>query len=118
MGVHHTPHVVDKVVDPDGRSCSIDDTARPGEAVLSPDVAACEQNILRGVVTGGTGRNAAVAGHTSYGKTGTTDNRADAWFIGATPQLATAVWFGNRTGNIAGRRLRWRQRGPDLPARS
>jgi membrane peptidoglycan carboxypeptidase len=30
-----------------------------------------------------------------FGKTGTTDERNDAWFIGATPQLATAVWFGN-----------------------
>ena len=60
-------------------------------------------NVLRRVVTGGTGGNANVAGHTIFGKTGTTDNRADVWFIGATPQLATAVWFGNRTGKrIAG----------------
>jgi membrane peptidoglycan carboxypeptidase len=74
----------------------------PGTVVLDHDVANCEANVLRRVVTGGTGGNANVLGHTIFGKTGTTDNRADAWFIGATPQLATAVWFGNRTGNVAG----------------
>jgi penicillin-binding protein 1A len=47
------------------------------------------------VVTGGTGRGADVPGHEAYGKTGTTDSQGDAWFVGATPQLATAVWFGN-----------------------
>jgi membrane peptidoglycan carboxypeptidase len=78
------------------------DENSPGDQVLHPDVAACEQNILRGVVTGGTGTKAALDSHTVFGKTGTTDQRADAWFIGATPQLATAVWFGNRLGNIEG----------------
>ncbi len=99
-GVHHSPFVVQKVVAPDGKV--VFDENEPGDQVLHPDVAACEQNILRGVITGGTGTNAALASHTAFGKTGTTDQRADAWFIGATPQLATAVWFGNRLGNIAG----------------
>ena len=100
-GVKHTPVVVQKVVKPDG-SVLIDNTANPGNVVLDRDVANCEANVLRGVVTHGTGGNANVAGHTIFGKTGTTDNRADAWFIGATPQLATAVWFGNSTGNVPG----------------
>ncbi|HEU5308374.1 MAG TPA: transglycosylase domain-containing protein [Acidimicrobiia bacterium] len=91
-GVHHTPYVVQKIVFPDGK---VLDTTSPGDQVLSPDVAACEQNVLRGVVTGGTGTGAEVPGHTVFGKTGTTDSQGDAWFIGATPQLATAVWFGN-----------------------
>lgn len=91
-GTHHAPYVVQKIVFPDGK---VLDTSSPGEQVLSPEVAACEQNVLRGVVTGGTGTGAAVGGHTVYGKTGTTDAQGDAWFIGATPQLATAVWFGN-----------------------
>jgi len=58
--------------------------------------------VLRGFVTGGTGGNAALSDHTVYGKTGTTEDQADAWFVGATPQLATAVWFGNRTGAVRG----------------
>jgi membrane peptidoglycan carboxypeptidase len=51
--------------------------------------------VLQGVVDHGTGTKASVDGHTIFGKTGTTDARNDAWFIGATPQLATAVWFGD-----------------------
>jgi penicillin-binding protein 1A len=105
-GVHHTPHVVAKVVTPDGKVV-IDQTNNPGEQALTADVADCEANIMTHVVTGGTGGNAAVAGQEIFGKTGTTDNTTDAWFIGANPggaglQLATAVWFGNRTGNIGG----------------
>ena len=105
-GVHHKPFVVQKVVGPDGKVL-IDNGSDPGDEVLTKDVADCEANVLRGVVTGGTGGNANVAGQEIFGKTGTTDNRADAWFIGANPagsgqQLATAVWFGNRTGAIAG----------------
>jgi membrane peptidoglycan carboxypeptidase len=92
-GVHHTPYVIQKIVGPDGKV--LFDENSPGDRALDPDVAACEQNILRGVVTGGTGTKANVDGHNIFGKTGTTDARNDAWFIGATPQLATAVWFGN-----------------------
>jgi membrane peptidoglycan carboxypeptidase len=99
-GVHHTPYVVQKVVGPEGKV--VFDQQPQGEQVLDPDVAACEQNVLRGVVTNGTGGNAAVAGQTIFGKTGTTDDRADAWFIGATPKLATAVWFGNWRGRVGG----------------
>jgi len=97
-GVYRAPYVVQKVVGADGKVLL--DMSESGEQAIPADVAACEQNVLRGVVTGGTGTNAAVAGQDIFGKTGTTDNRADAWFIGANPagsgqQLATAVWFGN-----------------------
>jgi penicillin-binding protein 1A len=105
-GVHHSPFVVQKVVGPDGKVL-VDQAANPGAPALSPEVADCEANLLRHVVTGGTGGNADVAGQEIFGKTGTTDNLTDAWFIGANPggaglQLATAVWFGNYTGNFAG----------------
>jgi membrane peptidoglycan carboxypeptidase len=100
-GVRQDPYFVQKVVTPDGQTL-IDETARPGlgKQVLPSDVAECEQLVLRHVITGGTGTGYTdVPGHEPFGKTGTTDNRSDAWFIGATPQLATAVWFGNRTTN-------------------
>jgi membrane peptidoglycan carboxypeptidase len=85
----------------------IDDRNNAGDPVLDQSVADCEQTMLRGVVTSGTGGNASVAGQEIFGKTGTTDNLTDAWFIGANPggagmQLATAVWFGNRTGALSG----------------
>jgi len=58
-----------------------------GEAELLTD-------ILQDVVRAGTGQRAAVSGVTVAGKTGTTDNYGDAWFVGYTPELAVAVWVG------------------------
>ncbi len=51
-------------------------------------------SILQGVVKEGTGTRAALADRPVAGKTGTTDNYGDAWFVGYTPQLAVAVWVG------------------------
>ena len=61
LGVHHTPYVVQKVVGADG-TVLFDQSNNPGDQVLDPQVAACEQNVLRGVVTGGTGTKANVDG--------------------------------------------------------
>jgi penicillin-binding protein 1A len=99
-GLHHPPYVVQKVVAPNGEVL-IDNATRPLPAnqALAPDVAECEQIMMRGVITGGTGSGLDVPGHEPFGKTGTTDGQGDAWFVGATSQLATAVWFGNRTTN-------------------
>ena len=52
------------------------------------------------MITGGTGTAAALEGRDAAGKTGTTDDHGDAWFIGFTPQLATAVWMGAPGGRI------------------
>jgi penicillin-binding protein 1A len=62
--------------------------------VLSPDVAATATSILEGVVREGTGTRAALSDRPAAGKTGTTENFGDAWFVGYTPQLVTAVWVG------------------------
>jgi penicillin-binding protein 1A len=105
-GTYRAPYVVQKIIAADGRVLL--DVNQQGEPAIPGDVAACEQNVLRGVVDGhGTGSNAEVGGQQIFGKTGTTDNRADAWFIGANPpgsgmQLATAVWFGNWRGQVPG----------------
>jgi membrane peptidoglycan carboxypeptidase len=67
---------------------------------LSPDPtlnqqrAALVTSLLQGVVRYGTGTRAAIPGRTVAGKTGTTENFGDAWFVGFTPQLVTAVWVG------------------------
>ena len=50
--------------------------------------------LLQGVVTSGTGTAAALPGRAVAGKTGTTENYGDAWFVGYTPQIVTAVWVG------------------------
>ncbi len=63
--------------------------------VLSPEVAATIHDMLRGVVSaGGTAPQAAISGVDVVGKTGTTSNYVDAWFVGWTPELTTAVWVG------------------------
>jgi membrane peptidoglycan carboxypeptidase len=100
-GVHQDPYFVQRAVAPDGKLV-IDESNRPGlgRQVIPPDVAECEQIMLRRVITGGTGTGyTEVPGHEPFGKTGTTDGKGDAWFIGGTPQLTAAVWFGNRTTN-------------------
>ncbi len=54
-------------------------------------------DILRGVVDGGTGKRANID-RPAVGKTGTTDNNTDIWFVGYTPQLVAAVWKGHADG--------------------
>ncbi|HLY06031.1 MAG TPA: PBP1A family penicillin-binding protein [Rhizomicrobium sp.] len=51
--------------------------------------------MLYGVVTQGTGRSAALPGREAAGKTGTTQDYRDAWFVGFTPDYVTSVWVGN-----------------------
>jgi penicillin-binding protein 1A len=64
------------------------------QRVLPASVAATVHALLTGVVQSGTGTEAAISGVDVAGKTGTTTNYADAWFVGWTPQLTTAVWVG------------------------
>ncbi|HEU0303538.1 MAG TPA: PBP1A family penicillin-binding protein [Gaiellaceae bacterium] len=64
-------------------------------AVLGANESAIVNRLLQGVVESGTGKRAQLAdGRPVAGKTGTTENYGDAWFVGYTPQLAVAVWVG------------------------
>jgi penicillin-binding protein 1A len=63
--------------------------------VLGANTAAIIDSLLQNVVTSGTGQRAQLTdGRPVAGKTGTTENYGDAWFVGYTPQLAVAVWVG------------------------
>ena len=62
--------------------------------VLEEGEAELLTGILEDVVQAGTGTRAAIPGRSVAGKTGTTDNYADAWFVGYTPELVVAVWVG------------------------
>ena len=62
--------------------------------VLTPTQAETISQLLQGVVRGRTGTAAALPGREVAGKTGTTENYGDAWFVGYTPQLVAAVWVG------------------------
>src|SRR5205085_3677719 len=72
----------------------IDDNRPVYRQVLTPDQDALLTSILEGVIRSGTGQRAALPNRIAAGKTGTTENFGDAWFVGYTPQLATAVWVG------------------------
>ena len=71
------------------------DQRAPPQPVIDPDVAAMMARMLAAVVTRGTGRAAAVAGHVVAGKTGTTQDYRDAWFIGCIDGMIIGVWLGN-----------------------
>ncbi|WP_246778323.1 transglycosylase domain-containing protein [Maritalea myrionectae] len=81
----------------------------PPERVLSERTVTGMNNMLRSVVTAGTGRRAEVPGTPASGKTGTTQSYRDAWFCGYTGNYVAAVWYGNdnysRTNNLTGGRL-------------
>jgi penicillin-binding protein 1A len=64
------------------------------ESVISPQNAFIMTHLLEGVVQHGTGQRAKVLGRPIAGKTGTSSDYADAWFIGYTPSLLTGVWVG------------------------
>ena len=101
-GMHNDPYFVQRIVNAEG--ITIFDQAQFPTAVRAMDAeaAACEIDILRGTVARGTGTRAQVPGWQIAGKTGTTDNRADAWFVGMTQNLATAVWHGRTESNLGG----------------
>ncbi|NWG04379.1 MAG: PBP1A family penicillin-binding protein [Syntrophaceae bacterium] len=64
------------------------------EKVISPQNAFIMTHLLQGVVQHGTGQRAKVLGRPLAGKTGTSSDYADAWFVGYTPSLLTSVWVG------------------------
>jgi penicillin-binding protein 1A len=86
------PRAIARVRNPAGKV--VDDNRPVLHPVLSRNDAALLTNILEGVIRSGTGRRAALPDRIAAGKTGTTENYGDAWFVGYTPQLATAVWVG------------------------
>jgi len=97
-GQHHSTYFVDEVDDARGRVVLRADTH--GEQVVSAQNARTETKVLTQVVQRGTGTAAGVKGWTVAGKTGTTDENKNAWFVGYTPTLATAVWMGSPIGDV------------------
>lgn len=93
MGVRVEPTTIKKIIDSEGNV--IEDNTYPSQEVVLPaTTCAAMTDMMKGVIEAGTG-TAAQIGRPAAGKTGTTDNFRDAWFVGFTPELATAVWTGN-----------------------
>ena len=97
-GIRHRPTAIAKVVFPDGKSEKL---GKPkGKRVMTDGQAYEVTKILKMNVTSGTGTSANY-GCPAAGKTGTTDEAKDAWFVGYTPKLSTAVWVGYPDAGIA-----------------
>lgn len=90
-GMRSVPKAVTRVEFPNGEEDDIGEPER--KRVFSDGVASEVTKILKKNVESGTGTAASV-GCAAAGKTGTTDNFNDAWFVGYTPKLASAVWVG------------------------
>jgi penicillin-binding protein 1A len=98
-GTHMEPYLVQKVTkDQNGEDELLEEHRPAGEEVLSIDEAAVVTEALRAVITRGTASYYhdldAEIGRPAAGKTGTSNEFIDAWFIGFIPQLSTSVWVG------------------------
>jgi penicillin-binding protein 1A len=92
-GIHIEPHYLRRVTSYDG---AVMEELRPNVTdVIPPDVARTMVAMLEDVVQFGTGVRAKEIGRSSGGKTGTTNDFTDAWYIGFTPQITAGVWVGN-----------------------
>jgi penicillin-binding protein 1A len=96
-GSHVPATIINKVVFPDGSVRNFGDP--PHKRVFTDGEAYAATSVLKGVITSGTG-TAANYGCPAAGKTGTAENYENAWFVGYTPRMATAVWVGYPQANI------------------
>jgi len=91
-GILAEPYAVEKVEDKDGKI--LEEHSPKEESVISAQSCYIITNLLKGVVQHGTGMGALALNRPCAGKTGTTNDFTDAWFIGYTPQLVAGVWVG------------------------
>jgi penicillin-binding protein 1A len=98
-GIHIEPHYIRRVTSYDG---AVLEEGRPKvNDVIPPDVARTMVAMLEEVVQFGTGVRAKELARPSAGKTGTTNDFTDAWYIGFTPQITAGVWVGNDDKRIS-----------------
>ena len=107
---HHS-----RCADSDGKVLLEADAEAHAEA-LDPAVAYLTTDILKGVIKRGTG-TAANIGRPAAGKTGTTQENSDAWFVGYTPDLVAAVWVGYPEAQTRDDQRARHARSPAAPSR-
>ena len=98
LGQLHPTHLIRQITTSDGEVVFAQDTR--GRRVLDEAVAFLVTQTLEDVITRGTGVRAGLD-RPQAGKTGTAQDNADAWFVGYTPDLVTAVWVGYPEGRVA-----------------
>lgn len=112
MGISKEPVYIKRIEDRYGKVLEKLDSASEGSAICRPENAELMVEMLRGVVNNGTARGL----RTKYGisadvagKTGTTQNYTDGWFIGFTPGLVTGIWVGGDLQNVRFRTMQYGQ---------
>ncbi|MFE9771415.1 transglycosylase domain-containing protein [Streptomyces sp. NPDC005931] len=100
-GMYCTPVAIESITQKVGeRPKSLKVPKSTCSRAMSEKTADTINTLLRGVVDSGTGRQAGLTDRESAGKTGTTDERKNAWFVGYTPNLSGAVWVGSAKQNV------------------
>jgi len=93
LGVYIEPYAIRKVSDRSGQT--VKQYVVEKKAALSAQTAYIMTMLMQDVIDSGTGQRAKLAGQPAAGKTGTTSDYTNAWFVGYTPEILTAVWIGN-----------------------
>jgi len=93
QGIHTKSHAIHRILDQHGKV--IYEEKFQGERAIDKETSAIMTWMLRGVVNDGTGRSAQLDDRPVAGKTGTSDEARDLWFIGYIPQMVAGVWLGN-----------------------
>jgi penicillin-binding protein 1A len=99
QGKRTSPYLVRRIVDRNGNI--MEEHQVQTESVISPQIAFVMTDILKGVIQRGTGRRAKKLERPAAGKTGTTNDFRDAWFIGYTPSVLAGAWVGHDDDSIS-----------------
>ena len=91
-GVHHDPTAINRVEFPNGDVDELDPST--GKRAFSDGIAYTVADVMKGALEYGTAAGQGI-GCPASGKTGTTEEQSDVWFVGYTPHVSTAVWMGN-----------------------
>ena len=113
-GIYNKPTTIERIEDRNGKV--IYEAHQERKKVLSPTVAHEVLKMMLGVVQGGTGSSlrgswrpwGGITAQTA-GKTGTTQNNSDGWFMGLTPELVTGVWVGAEDRSVRFKTMAWGQ---------
>ncbi|MDG4857650.1 transglycosylase domain-containing protein [Streptomyces sp. T-3] len=97
-GTYCSPVAIEAITDTNGKSLNVPKSAC--SQAMSVTTADTINTLLRGVIDSGTGKQAGLSGRDNAGKTGTTESRKNAWFVGYTPNLSGAVWVGSPTQSV------------------
>ncbi len=99
-GTHCRPFVISRIENGKGKTVYRHDIRQACKEAIEPDIARLVTQMLLGVVQHGTGTAAQLGGLPVAGKTGTSQDAADVWFVGYVPTYSTAVWVGIPRGRI------------------